>query len=258
MAAGADEWLLPVAQPQAAGQTNVTGTELWRGIWESPSGALVLAGEGGALGVRPAGASALVRVTPLHPVTDAGLVLRDVWGTADDDILLVADDGLYGWKLDGGNRPAALYAAPLWKVHGTLGGRAFAVGDDGLIITRVATGAGWTVSHDGGNVLNSVTVTGPGEAFAAGELGRVLEWDGAVWADLPAAPDDLFDIAATPTRLYAVGSGGTAFTFRRGQALPWVDLRAPTDSNLERVRVHAGRVFVVGGHGAVLSLPEGP
>ena len=147
--------------------------------------------------------------------------LRDVWAFAEDDVWMVGDDGalihLVATKWN-----TAEIAGPFYKNHSFFGlwGR-----------------------QDSGSY----------EAWAVGEKGAVLYYDGENWADrTSAAGVDLNDIDGTGwEQVVAVGGDGTLLKF---DGTDWYGLERATASALRGVAAVDGAFLAVGDKGAVVKV----
>ncbi len=149
--------------------------------------------------------------------------LRDVWAFAEDDVWLVGDDGalihLVATKWN-----TAEIAGPFYKNHGFFG-------------------------------LWGRQDSGDQEAWAVGEKGAVLYFDGETWVDrTSAAGVDLNDIDGTGwEQVIAVGGDGTLLRFDGDD---WYGLSRVTSSALQGVAELGGAFLAVGEAGAVVRVED--
>lgn len=159
--------------------------------------------------------------------TQAAGSFREVWGLNPVVLWAVGTDGSVGevwlstdegnnWSLETpANTPdAALY----WSVWGTAMTDVFAVGEDaqaaGGLVAHEA-GAGWFRVATTSAVLRDVHGTGPSNAYAVGDAGTVLRYDGTNWFELPPpTAAGLRAVWVTPDG--TVWVGGTGGTLLRG------------------------------------------
>lgn len=242
--ASTDSYVVPGLAPGAG----LGSAETFMGAWVSPTQQLYAVSTQGRL-VRPG-------QTP--PSYGSGSTYYDVWGTSNTDVLLAANTGV--WHYTNGSPTLARNTANgIWKVHGdSAGTEAWAAGDGAEVWRRNPDG-GWTQRQGPagytGN-LYALRWLAPGRAVVGGEQGRVFqsELDGGWTELLPAQGRDIKDLyPSSDGGLFAVGSIGTVSKWAGGT---WNSLPVQTDRDLYRVRVLAGRLYVIGQRGAVLSRPE--
>jgi len=103
----------------------------------------------------------------------------------------------------------------------------------------------------GGVSLRAVDATGPNDAWAVGNQGKLLHFDGVRWSFYPLAVTDLdlngLDMTSASTG-WAVGADGLVLCFHNGQ---WYNSMHPTGYDLYGVAFGDGYGFAVGDHGAL-------
>jgi photosystem II stability/assembly factor-like uncharacterized protein len=132
---------------------------------------------------------------------------------------------------------------------------AVAVGLDGTAL-HYDPSAGWLVDATPSRArritLRSVAFNGPNSAFAVGQLGTILRWDGTGWSEDPQSvavtQSQLNSVAFKPNgEGWAVGAFGTILHFD-GQT--WSTEHPPAedaDVNISSVAVAGGDVFAIAG-----------
>ena len=142
---------------------------------------------------------------------------------------------------------------------------ALAVGLNGAAL-RYESSTGWQVvplpprAHH--LALSSVAFAGPSSAFAVGQFGLILHWDGTAWSEDPqsisSTQSQLNAVAFGPSgEGWAVGANGTILHYNGRQ---W-SIEAPptTDSgeNISSVAVAGSEAFAVAGGNLIRRLPGG-
>lgn len=221
----------------------------WRGVWLSPQGTLWFAAESGAV----------VRGT--QTVTGASDAYKDVWGLSDDEVYFPHGNGLRRWL--NGSLDSPVTSGDLWKAHGDpSSGEVWTVGLGATIYRRAHRDAGFVqVAAPAGFTqdLFAVRLLAPGRVAVSGNGGKIFESepDGG-WFELepdPASGSAFYDIyPATDGGYYAVGAAQSVVRVHTNRS--FTNIPIPTTSQLERVRPVNGRLYVVGGNGQVLSMPE--
>ena len=184
-------------------------------VWGDRDG-LVAVGQGGLVSTSPDGVVWTRR--------DRGVVgsLYDVWGTSDDDVYVVGEDGGRGGVVVHATRGGRDFAfarhdwAPLHGVWSS-GDVVVVVGERGTILRSRDHGASWQPTQAPSAVaLNAVGGCGPDAIYAVGEAGAMIGQEGAIlysrdrgttWASVvlgePVAR--LTDVACVGEVVYAAG-----------------------------------------------------
>ena len=221
-------------------------------------------GEGGTI-IRWDGVSWKSIASPVASPND----LRSVWLASSADGWAVGDAPAPGlsqiFQWDGANwglYQTSPVAAQLNAIHGTDTTDVFAVGDSpgagsppGII--RWTGGPAWTnISPAGvaiGLNLYGVFVVNPSLAFAVGDTGTMLRWDGTLWASIlsGAGVNNLRGIwMVSDTDGWAVGDAGTIV---RWNGIAWAAETSPTPNNLNGVQALSSTdVWAVGDLGTIL------
>jgi hypothetical protein len=194
--------------------------------------------------------------------------LRGVWlassadGWAVGDAVAPALSQIFLW--DGANwglYQTSPVAAQLNAIHGTDTTNVFAVGDSPgagspPAIIRWTGGPAWTNISPAGVALGldlyDVFVVNPSLAFAVGQSGTMLRWDGTVWASiLSGTLKDLRGVwMVSDTDGWAVGDTGTIV---RWNGLAWAPETSPTTNPLNSVQALSSTdVWAVGDSGTIL------
>jgi hypothetical protein len=211
-----------------------------------------------------------------------GTEARAIWGTSATDIWAGGDsllhfDGSGEWNQAGGGQVSAIWgqsATELWTagpsgamqqfkgswsslptlttldLHGLggAGGRAWAVGDQGVMLRRDAT---WTLW--GGRVATRALrgVWGPPAPstllWVVGETGTLLHFDGASWSAVSLSTQKHLNgiWGSSAASIVAVGDGGTVLRFDGSQ---WSAGTAGTSATLNAVHgCSASDLWAVGG-----------
>jgi hypothetical protein len=194
--------------------------------------------------------------------------LRGVWLASSADGWVVGDAGapalsqIFRW--DGANwdlYQTSPVAARLNAIHGSASTNVFAVGNSPgagspPAIVRWTGGAAWTNISPAGVALGlnlyGVFVVSPSLAFAVGDTGTMLRWDGTVWASiLSGTANNLRGIwMVSDTDGWAVGDTGTIV---RWNGIAWAPETSPTLSNLNAVQALTSTdVWGVGDGGTIV------
>lgn len=196
-----------------------------------------------------------------------GSAFEVLWGNASDDVYAAGHNGvIMHWDGEVWALVASKTDMNLRGVYGFPGGPVWAVGGFGTIMTKGAFG--WSqvpiepiVQADETeepilDLLYAIWAAAPDDAWAVGDGGRVVHWDGETWSNHDAghkitlrglygrAPDDIF----------AVGSEGQIIRYD-GEA--WEQM--PSGSVATLYAVHgdlADQVVITGDIGTVLRLTE--
>lgn len=192
------------------------------------------------------------------PRDGGDVTLNGLFGFDDEDVVAVGHGQGHGvivtW--DGALwRDESVDAGELWKVHGRRG-RAWVVGNDGLMLERLAKGQPFRRLPQAGNQnLYAVWMASAdaGTGWAVG--GNIVRLSGGEVVNVEGAPGSLFDVwGFDESDLWAVGANGLVF---RNRGNGWVQLEVGTRNTLERVRGRryadgSREVFLVGEFGTVL------
>ncbi len=188
----------------------------------------------------------------LWTVGERGVTLHSPGGSGDD------------WEMV----PAPV-DVPIWGVWGPAADDLWAVGGDatpgsGDPVLLHYTGGAWETVEvpeldRSCDALFKVWGTGPDQAFAVGDSGVILGWDGNTWAQVPSGTSsDLISLWGTgPDEIIAVGGRSNA-TVLRWDGSAWTSESLPGLPGLNGVWVDAdGRATVVGILGKVATLEPG-
>ena len=193
--------------------------------------------------------------------------LRGVWLASSGDGWAVGDAAvpvsqIFRWNGANWNLyQTSPVAAQLNAIHGSGTTNVFAVGNSPgagspPAIVRWTGGPAWTnISPAGvavGLNLYGVFAVNPSLAFAVGDTGTMLRWDGTLWASiLSGTPNTLRGIwMASSTDGWAVGDAGTIV---RWNGLAWAAETSPTANQLNSVQALTSTdVWAVGNLGTIL------
>ena len=220
-------------------------------------------GQGGAI-IRWDGSSWKSIASPVASPNN----LRSVWLASSADGWAVGDAGapalsqIFRWNGANWNLyQTSPVAAQLNAIHGTGTTNVFAVGNSPgagspPAIVRWTGGPAWTnISPAGvaiGLNLYGVFVVSPSLAFAVGDTGTMLRWDGTLWASiLSGTPNTLRGIwMVSGTDGWAVGDAGTIV---RWNGLAWAAETSPTANQLNSVQALTSTdVWAVGNGGTIV------
>jgi hypothetical protein len=183
--------------------------------------------------------------------------LYGVWGTAADQIFVVG-----GLEIAGGP-PRVLRGPATWTpvltpdladvdllaVSGTTVDDAMAVGTGGTILRRAGANAMDQQSSGTTQTLRGVWVASATEAFAVGDNGTILHWNGTSWTSMTAPTDPWAGVrlnavwGSSPTNVFAAGAGG--MLLRYGGAR-WAEVAIDAANDLTGVwGSSSNNVFVV-------------
>ena len=157
--------------------------------------------------------------------------------------------------------------AQLNAIHGSASTNVFAVGDcPGVapacgagvppVIIRWTGGPAW-VNISPAGVASNVNLYGifavdPSLAFAVGDSGTMLKWDGTVWASIPSGTANLLTSVwmVSSTDGWAVGNAGTIV---RWNGAAWAVETSPTGAQLNAVQaLTSTNVWAVGNGGTII------
>jgi hypothetical protein len=127
----------------------------------------------------------------------------------------------------------------------------YAVGSQGVVIRY--DGSEWTVLHCGGERLNGVWASSPGNVIAVGAAGTVMRYDGRRWATMPTGTTaELLGIwGRAPYDVYVVGEVGTVLHFNGTR---WSAVKSGVSTAIRDVWGDKSRCFAVGNGGTLLQL----
>lgn len=110
-----------------------------------------------------------------------------------------------GWRLEGTQIEKDLFGIWAAPAEEGAGPRAWAVGEDGTIL--LWNGSGWTAQTSfTDETLRAISGVSGEDVWAVGEDGAVRHWDGLAWQAVPAPEDDYEAVYATATSVYAAGA----------------------------------------------------
>ena len=252
------------------------------GIWASSASNVIAVGAGGTI-LRYDGTT----WTPMTSGTTQ--TLYAVWGTSPNAVYAVGDNGTIlryrgvgnSWEPVASGTTAALFA-----ISGTTAGELHVAGDRGTLLrfdgtgwqalatphsepqwtvwsseaegAFVGGGSGLTYVHRSGTAsilslsptYNDVAVVGPNLAFAVGDLGAILRWDGSTWTSMtnpqPGSYNDVFPLDGSA--VYAAGSAGVS----QFNGATWVAMSMPAHPLLRGVWASAPTNVVAVGDGGTI------
>lgn len=136
---------------------------------------------------------------------------------------------------------------------GDLGGRAWAVGENGTILSWIK-GDGWKEEESlVNNALTSISGISEDDIYCVGEAGVILNRNGLRWMRVESPTnEDLFGVYFGPNGIgWAVGNNGTIIRYENGK---WFRVPSPTNSTLRAVWAGPGDVArAVGDGGTILA-----
>jgi hypothetical protein len=195
-------------------RTGFAATDLWAA---APDDLFAVSAEGSVRHFDGANWSAL-------PVGFVGIALRGVWGADADHVFAVGGYATAGGPMAfvggvGGWVPLAFEPevadGDLLAVHGLSVDDVLAVGTDGLVVRRRAGVPTLDVLVSGtAETLRDVWMASATEAFAVGDNGVILRWDGTTWSSMTSAGDPWEGVpiasvwGSSATNVFAVGAGG--------------------------------------------------
>jgi hypothetical protein len=150
-----------------------------------------------------------------NPVSgNPSITMRDIWGSASDDIFAVGDAGTIlhfdgaKWSIMTTNTSA--------KLHGVGGSSAtdvFAVGEGGIILHY--DGTKWSImTSPTVNQLRAVWAYSENDVFAAGDYGVVLHNDGTAWEASTVGINNIYGVWGTSgSDVFAVADKGVIFHY---------------------------------------------
>jgi len=147
---------------------------------------------------------------------ESSATLRGVWGTADEQLFAVGDEGTI-LHFDGGRwqRMTSPSSARLHAVWGNARDCVYAVGEGGVVLQF--DGVSWRVAYQGSLSLTLVAVTGfdTGEVFCVGDGGLVLRFDGLAWERVETGTSAAFFAVwgMDARHVLAVGEAGAVLRF---------------------------------------------
>jgi hypothetical protein len=190
--------------------------------------------------------------TDLSLATDG---ISSIGGSGPDDVWAVGWQGLT-WHYDGidWGSPARATYSHLQRVASASPTAAFAYGQDATYLTW--NGTAWTdeTSDVGTRAwLYAIWVSPTGEAYAAGDMGAILHYDGASWStDHPFGYSNVYRglWGSSPTDVFAVSNGGGVAHYN-GTRWSWMTSR--TTQDLEDIwGSSASDVWAVGAGGTFI------
>ncbi len=162
--------------------------------------------------------------------------LRAVYALTASDVWVVGAAGaVFHW--DGATWQAVTVptAADLSAISFTARAEGWIVGKDGTVLYKAAAEKTWRIVPSGTDVmLRDVFAVNAHEAWAVGDAGTLLRWDGTTWTALPVLTTaTLHAVGGFPgSSVWAVGAGGTILRYRWGT---WHTMASPTTATLRDV-----------------------
>ena len=193
----------------------------------------------------------------MFPDTD----LLGAWGVAGGELFVVGgqDDTIPGGRprafhgTSGGGSwtpllPPDLPDVDLHDVAGATAGSVIAVGTAGTILTRSGDNLEAAVSPTT-ETLRSVWADASGDAFAVGDNGSIVHWDGTAWSEMTSPSDPWFGFrlnavwGSSPTNVFAAGEGSLLLRY---DGSSWTQVMVDALADLTDVwGTAANNVFVV-------------
>jgi hypothetical protein len=159
--------------------------------------------------------------------TAGGDPLLSIWGAASDDVWAAGGETILHW--DGARwaatkAPAEAALRRLWGISSTdawASGNGIVLHWDGRAWLRQ-----WT-QREGVTLLRAGWSSGPQDAWAAGDDGALLHFDGTAWAPMPRLDVQYLDdvSADAPSDAWAVGGFGAALRY---DGAAWTAVATPT------------------------------
>ena len=181
--------------------------------------------------------------------------LQAVWGTATDALWAVGDTGTV-LSYDGGAWSEAdigINTSNIIGLHGAGRDDVWAVGANSQTFHYTGEANGWTtVRAPTPETLNAVHVFSSTLAYAVGDAGVLVQWDGSRWNLGPALGDGRLNgvWGANPNDVWIVGDNGRAYRF---DGASWTEQAGFTTASLLGVRGRtASEVYAWGSGGALL------
>lgn len=122
----------------------------------------------------------------------------------------------------------------------------------GIILHRSSAVPNWTSVHTTSEVLYGVAAVSSNEAWAVGNNGTILHYDGGLWRSVtsPVAAHLKEIVMLSATEGWIVGNGGTILHYENGS---WHSVASPVTTDLLDISVlPSGEAWVVGDDGAIL------
>lgn len=219
-----------------------------RGVVGTAIGVIAV-GEGGVLVRRPAEEWQLETSRRLN-------TLQAVWGTAADELWAVGANGtILQWDGSAWNDvDIGVNTTNIIGLHGSAADNVWAVGANSQTFRYTGAEEGWNVVRvPTPETLNGVHVLSSTEAYAVGDAGVILHWDGNRWDLQPALTTDRLNgvWGARTTDIWAVGDSGLLLRYD-GQRWEQQAVQ-PTTQSLIGVRGRAANdVWAYGSGGAVV------
>ena len=157
--------------------------------------------------------------------------LFGAWGVPGGEVFLVGDQDYAGGPPMAFQGTVGAWTSlltptlpdvDLLDVAGTTADDVVMVGTGGTILRRSGTSDLVQDVSGTSETLRSVWVDASGEAFAVGDNGTILHWDGSAWSAMTAPSDPWFGTplhgvwGTSPTNVFAVGASGTLLRYRGG------------------------------------------
>ncbi|HEU4559086.1 MAG TPA: hypothetical protein VFS20_14595 [Longimicrobium sp.] len=196
-----------------------------------------------------------------YPVS--GHVYYGMWGTGPNDVYAAGYSTTSGGTLLHWNgtawSTAITVSAGLHDVWGTPGGKYFAVGDRGTVLSN--TDGSWKVLEHGGNLLAlALAMASDTSAYAVGENGTVLRWAGGAWSDVsPGGTTTWKSVWHDGSGGWYVAGGQSILRSLNGGAFTVVNASTPGAYNLNGIwGASANDIWAVGAKGILRSVNGGP
>jgi hypothetical protein len=189
-------------------------------------------------------------------VTDEGTSNHEGIGGTANSLYAVSWGGIYHWEGAGWNfeePPGDSRLNDVWATADT----AFAVGESGVILTRLSDGT-WSEVESGTEAdLNAIGGSSATDLWVAGADGTVLHFDGVSFTPQEVGTTAALWSVFAPEEdaVYVVGNNGVALLWNGTE---WASLPTGVDNNLYGLHgVNAQDVWAVGNRGMILNYVEG-
>jgi hypothetical protein len=178
--------------------------------------------------------------------------LISVSGTAADDVWVTNSTGRI-WHYTGGvtwTETPTGTTQPIWAVWGAARNDAFAVGEGGTILHW--NGTAWSPMTSGTTqALLAVWGSGPGDVFAVGTTGTILRYDGSGWTPMTTTTTGFFrGVAGTGPD--DVWAVAQSGGIHHWDGVAWTEAGPDVDESFYRVAAFAPDDVLVGGSGGRL------
>lgn len=195
-----------------------------------------------------------------HPLPQ-GTSLRRITGRSAVDVWAVGDRGTYlHWNGTYWSTPRRPYdtgaLSSLWLAPNP-SDAVIAVGEQGLV--RTLSQQQWACPERiGSRGLNDVWGLSGSDAWAVGDQGLILHWDGKAWTQQPVpagVTTNLYGVLGTMKAVWAVGESGTLL---RSDGSSWTRIPLPTTATLLALWIGPDEeLWAVGDSGTIVQVKGG-